>query len=125
LSGYEAERRKIQAHAEQIQDLADAWKTYVETPIIGPETSIDPIKFTEAGIDFAAAYESVYADYVYYLGQMREELIRTAAGLSLVARTYGETEAEVAAEIQKLESQPIAVPPSPPTSGLRSLLDPE
>lgn len=125
MSGYEAEQRKIQAYADRIQDFANAWKTYVETPIIGSETSIDPIKFTEAGVDLSAAYESVHADYVDYLGQIREALIRDAAGLSLVARTYGDSEAEVAAEIRRLEAQSVATPPPAPGSDLQSLLNPE
>lgn len=104
MSGYEVERHRLRAHADQLDDYNDAWNRRVARPLSGPETTPDSLAFTSAGADFWQEYSNIHAEYSGYIGGAGAALSAAATGLLFTAKTYGEAEEEVISEIHKLET---------------------
>ncbi|MGH3387765.1 MAG: hypothetical protein ACRDOO_02680 [Actinomadura sp.] len=120
MSGYELEKSRLRAHADQLDNYREAWNKYVHKPLLGTETTPDPLAFTGVGDEFSQVYVSILTEYTDYASAAEDALAKAAAGLIFTANTYGRAEEEIIEGLAKLEN-----PETKTKSGsIRELLNP-
>jgi hypothetical protein len=119
MSGYEVEKHRLRAHADQLDGYREAWNRYVHKPLLGTDVTPDSLAFTDVGDEFWQEYEAILAEYTGYIGAAEDALAKAATGLIFTANTYGAAEEEIIAGLTKLEN-----PETKNGSSIRDLLNP-